>query len=71
MPDESIPAAFTSTVNPFEYLYCVPSGGHCINTADGEPCTNGSLTFQNCPSGGQCCKFGLNATNFLLFTFKK
>ena len=52
---------------------CVPKGGQCIHSDEGEQCSNGMLTFYNCrPSGGgQCCKFGLNTPSSLLSTFKK
>ena len=43
---------------------CVYNGGQCIHESDSERCTNGYLSFKNCPSG-QCCKFGLNAKNYI------
>ena len=49
---------------------CVPNGGKCIHGAAGERCTNGYLSFNNCPNG-QCCKLGLNERRSLLFTFNK
>ena len=62
-PDDSNknpPNPVQSTTYSLPNFDCVPNGGQCIHSGEGEQCTNGMLTFHNCRTsgGGQCCKFG-------------